>query len=274
MTPGFKDYLREAFNAKPLGMFVAPNWIGLMAFVLLGLLNPGFWLLGFGLELGYLFALTGNLRFRHWVDARLASGVADDWHEQLAERVRNLPFADTERFWALERRCQAVLAQQQATGTATDLQLQQEGLGRLLWIYLGVMQTHHTLMQIMQNTGETPMEKIRRLELQLEQETDENLRTSFAGQLEILHQRQATQQEGRNKIGYLEAELDRIEQQVELIREQALLAGDAGSVARRIDEVGATLGGTTQWIRDQQKIYGEVQDLIEDAPPLPLRESQ
>ena len=46
--PGFFDYVTAAFNARPLGMFVAPNWIGLGAFGLLGLLNPGFWVSAWG----------------------------------------------------------------------------------------------------------------------------------------------------------------------------------------------------------------------------------
>jgi len=61
---GFLDYVRAAFNARPFGMFVAPNWIGLGAFGLLGLMNPGFWVLGAGLELGYLLTLSTNPRFQ------------------------------------------------------------------------------------------------------------------------------------------------------------------------------------------------------------------
>ena len=49
--PGFFDYITAAFNARPFGMFVAPNWIGLGAFGLLGMVEPGFWVVGAGLEL-------------------------------------------------------------------------------------------------------------------------------------------------------------------------------------------------------------------------------
>ena len=35
-TRGFFDYVGAAFNARPFGMFVPPNWIGLGAFGLLG----------------------------------------------------------------------------------------------------------------------------------------------------------------------------------------------------------------------------------------------
>ena len=33
----FWSYLKAAFNARPFGMFIAPNWIGLAGFGLLGL---------------------------------------------------------------------------------------------------------------------------------------------------------------------------------------------------------------------------------------------
>ena len=39
MTPRFRDLVRAAFNARPFGMVVPPNWIGLAAFGCLGLAN-------------------------------------------------------------------------------------------------------------------------------------------------------------------------------------------------------------------------------------------
>ena len=65
--PGFLNYLSAAFNARPMGMFVAPNWVGIAAFGILGVANPGFWVLGAGLELGYLFSLATNKRFQQTV---------------------------------------------------------------------------------------------------------------------------------------------------------------------------------------------------------------
>jgi len=275
MTAGFKDYLREAFNAKPWGMFVAPNWIGLAGFGMLGVLNPGFWLVGAGLELAYLVSLTGSARFRNVVDARLAGHAESDWKTKIAARVQQLPPAEAQRYHALEKRCEIVLAQQRAAGAVPEIPLQSEGLGRLLWIYLGLLNARQSLRQIMDGGGGGDFsKKIQQLEAQLQVEKDENLRQSLTGQLDILHQRATMQKEGRTKISFLESELDRIEQQVELIREQALLAGDPAALSRRIDEVGATLTGTSQWIRDQQKIYGEVEALIDEPTPFPRQDTQ
>ena len=65
---------------------------------------------------------------------------------------------------------------------------------------------------------------------------------------------------------------------MELIREQAALSTDPELLSRRIDEITATLGGTGQWIRDQQRVYGAMEDLLSEPPPLApdarARESQ
>ncbi len=47
-----------------------------------------------------------------------------------------------------------------------------------------------------------------------------------------------------------------------------MVAADAQTVSQRIDQISATLGGTTQWIREQQQILGEVEDLLIEPPSI------
>jgi hypothetical protein len=107
---------------------------------------------------------------------------------------------------------------------------------------------------------------------------DDELKRSLMGQVDILRQRLDRRAEADRKLAYIDAELARMEQQAELIREQAALSTDPEVLSRRIDEIAATLGGTSQWIRDQQQVYGAMEDLLTDAPPVPanirVRESQ
>jgi RNA binding exosome subunit len=104
------------------------------------------------------------------------------------------------------------------------------------------------------------------------------LRRSLGGQIEIIEQRIEQRRQAENKLTYIDAELARIEEQVELIREQAAMSTDPELLSQRIDEITATLGGTGQWIRDQQKVYGAMEDLLSEPPPLTpdarARESQ
>ena len=101
-----------------------------------------------------------------------------------------------------------------------------------------------------------------------QQQIKDDLRRSLEGQLEILQQRMEKRRETREKLVFLDAELVRIEEQVELIREQAALSTDPELLSQRIDEITATLGTTGQWIRDQQQVFGAMEDLLTEPPPL------
>ena len=86
--------------------------------------------------------------------------------------------------------------------------------------------------------------------------------------MELLEQRVARRGEADSKLAFLDAELARIEEQVELIREQAVLSTDPEHFSQRIDEISATLGATGQWIAEQQQTLGAMDDLISEPPPL------
>lgn len=279
MKPSVRDYLRHAFSARPIGMFVPPNWVGLGIFAMLGMLNPGFWVLGLGLELAYLGLLSTHPRFQRFVDAVIAWEERKNWQSRVDSLVRQLDTESQRRYRALEVRCRSILEQQlRSSALSGGLEAQQEGLGRLLWIYLRLLLTRQAIDRMMRESEggaeetERMAERIEKVERQLKSEIlSEELRRSLSGQLEILQQRLAKRREARAKKDYLDAELTRIQEQAELIREQAVLATDPEAVSQRIDEITATLGGTTQWIQEQQKIYGAVEDLLSEAPSLSVR---
>jgi hypothetical protein len=271
-------YIKAAFNARPLGMFVAPNWIALLGIGLLGIQEPGVWLIGAGLELAYLYFLSTNRRFQNVVDATTLQKASAGSTEKLQAMIGALGEPDRQRYRLLERRCQAILEQQKtaATGDAfTDLQSQGEGLGKLLWIYLRLLNSRQAFARLLKDSGGDraggdPLERrAERLRLKLQDpRLSDDLRKSLTGQLEILQQRAKTQREADEKLTFLDAELSRVEQQVELIREQAVLSSDPAAVSSRIDQIAATLTGTSQWIRDQQQAYGQVADVLEEPSPV------
>jgi hypothetical protein len=276
---GFVDYLAAAFNARPLGMFVAPNWIGVAAFGLLGLVNPGFWVLGAGLELGYLALLSTNARFQRAVRAADDSGAERQWQHKIATLLGQLSDRDRQRYDTLATRCRAILSQQSHdAGEALDAQ--SDGLAKLAWMYLRLLVARHTIERVLDDAdrGESLDRRVRDLEAQIERGTiGDDLRRSLTSQLEILRQRQAQQADAREKLAFLEAELVRIQEQVELIREQAAVSTDPERLSQRIDQIAATLGGTAQWIRDQQAVYGAMEDLLAEPPlisPARARQTQ
>jgi len=279
-TRGFFDYVRAAFNARPFGMFVAPNWVGMASFALLGLVNPGFWVLGTGLELGYLAVLSTNGRFRRVVDAVGLSGSEHDWQRKIGALLSGLGDSERRRYDTLAARCKSVL-DQQTQGEVAAIQTQSDGLGRLMWMYLRLLVARHAIDRVLSDAGRgEPLDRrLHDLEGQVDAPgVSDDLRRSLTSQLDILRQRLAQQGDAKEKLRFLDAELVRIQEQVELIREQAVLSTDPERLSQRIDQIAATLGGTAQWIRDQQQVYGEMEDLLAEPPPVTaaarVRESQ
>jgi hypothetical protein len=290
MRPSLWDYVREAFNAKPIGMFLPPNWAMLGAFGLAGYLHdPGWLVLGTGVELGYLMLLGTNARFQRFVAGKLSAGGDNEAERKAAALKGTLPDAERRRHEMLVQRCQAILQQQfQNDTSAPGYASQSDSLSRLTWMYLRLLVTRQAILRVVRDGARAPGDpppvpgtglpgmSVSGLEKRLAElkrrladpSLGDDLRRSLQGQADLLEQRVARRGEADGKLAFLDAELARIEEQVELIREQAVLSTDPERLSQRIDEISATLGTTGEWIADQQKTIGAMDDLIAEPPSL------
>src|SRR5688500_3788951 len=191
MKSGLWNYIKAAFNARPIGMFVPPNWVGLAGFAMAGFLNPGFWAIGAGLELAYLFGLATNSRFQRVVDGRKLLDEQKNAQEKLAKMIAQLGPEERERYWQLERRCQQIIEQQKSSpgGRAAEPALQGEAGGRLLGIEVRLLRTRQQIVRVVRESRDLERNKeprgrrMQRIRAALEQETvNEDLRKSLEGQ--------------------------------------------------------------------------------------------
>jgi hypothetical protein len=279
--PGFFRVVAAAFSARPFGMIVAPNWIGVAAAALLGFFEPGFWAIGAGLEIGYLVLLANNERFQRTVTAAALStspgpgAAGEDWTARTGRALLQLGDDDRRRYQSLAERCRSILSLQAKDSPTADvgLEAQHESLARLAWMYLRLLAGRDTIQRVQsdQRSGPDLSASLAAIEARLKGEAlADDLRHSLEGQADILKQRIAHRAEAARQVTFIDSELSRIEQQVELIREQAALSTDPAVLSQRIDEITATLGGTSQWLRDQQQIFGAMDDLLTEPPPPPF----
>jgi len=269
---GFFRYVKAAFFARPFGMWVAPNLIGLAAFTLLGLLPGlwGLWVIGAGLEVGYLLFLATNTRFQRVIDMQESMVAKKDTQQQIVNLLVRLGPQEQARYRQLEQRCQQILSEQHEV-PAAEMQTQAEGLGKLLYVYLRLLLTRSAILRVLQGaSGKSIDVRISEVGDQLKGAGTPELQKSLGDQLEILKERKKRHAEAWDKLQFIEAELTRIQEQVELIREGMVMATDADSLSRKIDTVGNTLGATTQWIRQQQELFGQNDDLLGETPPVLL----
>jgi hypothetical protein len=259
MKSGLGRYLAEAFNARPLGMPVPPNWVGLAAFGLLGAVNPGFWLIGAGIEAAYLLGLSHMPRFRAVVDAKQLAEETAGSNERMAASAAMLDEARRRRFFSLKQRCDALLEEQGMETDSPIQRLQREGLDRLLAIHLRLLITQLAMERLLKGSdedSESLKERARELREELEGKSlDEEYRRSLEGRVAILDRRAAALEQGGRQMAFSESELGRIEQQVALIGDEVRLSAAPEAIGSQIDRASVELDETRRWVNEQQRAF-------------------
>jgi len=260
-------YLGAAFNARPLGMPVPPNWLGLAAVGMLGALaHPAFLLIGAGLEVAYLGGLVSSRRFRTAVDAT-AQAVRPSWDQRRSRLLDRLPAVARGEQEQLEERCAAIARRLETLETAEG---QIDDLARLCWLNLRLLTSREDIGEVVR-AGERDEPALAEQERHLaerlgSEETDERLRASLEEQRTVIGRRRQAHHDARHRLEVVNAELERIRQQAALVHEQALLAGDAEGVGQSVDMIAASLDEAGRWLHDQQALLGQVDDLLDGQP--------
>jgi hypothetical protein len=261
------SYLFAAFNARPFGMPVPPNWFLIAAFGLLGaLVNPGLWLIGAGIEGLYLWTLSRNERFRKTVDAEQPDAI--DWQRRYDTLTANIDRRGLDLQSTLENQSAEIVQLLTRVG-ASESQI--ADVRQMVWLHLKLLATRAAMLQVTATAsrdGSDLHAQERRIQERLQNtNTDDELRRSLERQLEVIQSRRSAHVDAEKRVELVDAELERLRQQVSLVREQALLATDEKSVAQSLDALSASLNEANRWLKDQRELFAGLEDLTDDAPP-------
>lgn len=258
------DYLKAAFFArrrvKGLGG-VPLNVLFLLGTAVAGLLNPGIWLIGAGVELGYLTWLSHNDRFRALVLGEHLRRQARTADEQIEAVITSLSPDSQARWKRLQQRCRQIreTSAALAPGIESAGDPVKGGLDSLLMIHGRLLASREALETAMD--GETRYELERKIEdatTRLERATSEAAKRSLESSLEILRKRVEHAHSAVDNLQVVDAELDRIENQVDLIREELLVNRDPTALSARIDAVTSMMGEANRFLRDNEALLGSL----------------
>jgi hypothetical protein len=267
------SYLAAAFNAKPLGMPIPPNWFGIAAFGLLGaLINPGLWLIGAGVEGLYLWWLSRNERFRATVDA--ASGFTDSSsrYENLLARLDSS--AQSSQYEVEQEAAEIVGLLQRSEANGSQI----GDVRQMAWLHLKLLAARAAFAEVVAGADRERKkldEQEQRCRARLAaQDTDEELRRSLEQQIEVIKSRYAAHADAKRRMELVDAELGRLRQQVSLVREQALLVTQEGNMAQSLDAVSASLNEANRWLKDQRELFAGLDNFTDEPPPADLLASK
>ena len=263
---GFWEYIAEAFHLRyPVpGMGALPlNKMGVVGSIALGLLNPGFWFLGAGLELGYLWMLSTDPRFQKYIQSRRMNLIEQDKSVRINEMIRSLDKASVARLEALNRNLAKIneLMDINSEGAMQFVrETQQKTLSQLPVMFVKLLFTQRLISESLEHTDAGKLKKeIRDLEKQLAAgDIGEALMKSLRGNIEIKQKRLENIGRAEENNQLVEMELNRIENQVQLIREEIALNRSPEAISAGIDRINSTLGETEAWVNTHSDFLNRI----------------
>jgi len=251
-------YLWHAFNARPFRMPVPPLWFAAILTGLLGyFINPALYWAGSAALILFTGIVASNRRFQNLVEATQGESgdeAKDDERQQLLKRLDR---ESGERQARLEQQCQE-LERVLAGAKAGDEHIR--GVWQLAQLHLRLLVTRNAAADVLDRSGGDALSKqIAKLNQRSAQpDNDPDLREALEDQRQVVEKRLAMQQEAKRRQQLLDAELDRIQEQIALIREQALLTTDPAGIRRSVDSLSTFLNESGRWLQEQEAIFGNM----------------
>jgi hypothetical protein len=266
-------YLWKAFNVRPFGMPVPPLWFAVIASGLVGyFIAPPLALIGLGGTAMFTGILASSKRFRTAVDALLPQAPAENEYAGLLQRLD--PWS-RERHAKLEAQCAEL---QKVLESAKAGQQHIAAVWQLVGLHLKLLAARSAAVAVTENRDDkgkaSLADQVAEVKKRLSADgIDNDLRETLEDQQRILEQRIAMRSEAERRISVLDAELERIREQMALMREQALLSSDPAAIGRSVDGLAAFLNESGRWLKDQEEIFGEIGDLGETPYQSPFKDS-
>jgi hypothetical protein len=271
------DYVKAAFWRPVRSRLFGPMPVTKMivaACGLLGFFNPGFWLLGLAGLLGIVALRSASPRFQKLVEAERIAARAEGAEERMQQAYARLQPASQSRYRALVMTCREILGLGGGLDERKFSDFRTGNLNQLLWLFLRLLSSREgiqdTLARVDRRQLETGIDSLKKRVAGVS-DPEGALARSLKATLEIQEKRLANLDTATNNLAVIDAELERIEQQVRLVREESAVSGSPEALSARLDSVSSTLSETSRWMDQHAELFTELSsnDFDSTIPPLP-----
>ena len=280
----FNDYLSEAFNAdldvKGLGS-IPLNKLFVMGSAIMGFGNPGFWMLGIALEFIYLWYLSTNPRFQKYIQGKQLLEHKKAQTEKLSQMVYTLEPSFRTRLQKLNSNLKEVNKLMDWNSSDRTGFLNKEKistLNQLPTLFLKLLKTKQLIQESLSSTkSDSIKNEIKELDKKLAKNNlSPALIKSIEGNKAIQQKRLDNLSQAKENEMLVEMELQRIESQLNLVKEEIALDSSPEGISANIDVINNTLGETEAWMDTHsdflRKLSGpdiemEFDSEVFDSPP-------
>lgn len=262
-------YLKAAFWTGPLVPLLGTipvNALAVAAGGIFGFVHPGFWFLTLALETAWLFSLATHNGFQRWVDQKDILPLSPPATEQ------TLSPSDVEQSRSLLSKIAEALAAYQRNQTdPLILEANKDALHRLGEIHGALLGARASLVEAQRRTDARELRsQLTRIEQDLgDPQLAPAVRGSKQATAEILRQRLENNDKRRHTLELIEADLVRIEAQVDLAVENAVVRGSTEILSSNIEL-------TSQLLMDTQSplLFPDSQSVVLPPSSSPPKQGQ
>ncbi len=239
------------------------NYLILTGFAILGLGNPGFWLLGLAYEVGYLLFMAGSMRFQKVVQGDRLLNQRKIWKEKQNNLFTSLDGVSQRRYADLAHLCTQIIHNADTPRGTDQLDLRISGLNQLLWTFIKLLNSRIKISKMLSQVTRPDIEReIKKISDQLTREDPASaIYRSLQGTLEIEKKRLENLIKAGESIKVVDSELDRIEKQVTLLHEEYLVSSDPDLLTSKLDTVMQSLQGTSRWMSEHNELFGSIDEI-------------
>jgi hypothetical protein len=269
------DYVKAAFwkpvRSRVLGAMPLTQML-LASFGLAGFINPGFWLLGLAGVVAFVGGRSASERFQKLVEAERLQARSVNAEDRMKLAYDRLQPASQARYRALVVVCREVLGLGVGSGEGTLSDFRAGNLNQMLWLFLRLLASRESITDTIARVDRGQLESgLAGIQSRLAGAPDPEgaLARSLRATLEIQEKRLANLDSATNNLAVIDAELERIEQQVRLVREESAVTRSPEAISARLDAVSSTLSETSRWMDQHSDLMSDMTSLDLDAASVP-----
>ena len=272
------DYVKAAFwkpvRSRVLGAMPLTQML-LVSFGLAGFVNPGFWLLGLAATVAFVGGRSSSERFQKLLEAERLAARAGSAEDRMKAAYDRLEPASQARYRALVVVCREILGLGAGAGESGLTDFRAGNLNQMLSLFLRLLASREAIADTLARVDRRQLESgLENLKARLAAAGDPEgpLARSLKATLEIQEKRLANLDTAADNLAVVDAELERIEQQVRLVREESAVSRSPEALSARLDAVSRTLGETSRFLDQHAEIFSDlsVTDFeTGSVPPLP-----
>ena len=227
-------------------------------------------------EAAWLGFVGTHPAFQKHVDMRehaeQKAAMAGSADERMRKILQAVPRGAEKRFRDLKAQCEelrSITQQYQAAhaGGTDDpefAELRLDGLDRLLWLFLRLLYTEHSLNRFFETTTIDQIDReIHQLEQRLERERTrdqtsqrERIIATIEDNLATCRERKANFEQAHDSYELVKAEQQRLENKIRSLAEMGISKGDPGMLSSQVDSVAGSIAETERTLSGLQFVTG------------------